>query len=478
MHSISDREAAITQMAESEEWISALRVHVREIIEGEAFKGSNRCGRFLTYIVDQSIAGRFESLKERVIGLELFERSPTYDTSEDAIVRVTASDVRKRLLQHYGKYGSASEFRISLPLGSYIPEIIRTPAGNGARIDTHRTHENATVPNALPAGREGTQPNAVRAASAPKVASGVEGESVPAKQRSVLWWMAIAAGLVVLNLGIWGVAWKHAPSGAGDAVLPLPWSAFFSSAHPIHLITSDPDIAGIQILTGSRISVSDYANHNYLPKQNRLSDEVKRFCLTLLGGDKAASIDAQIAANLGAIAKSASRTLDVQGARTFQFSNLKSDDNFIFLGSPSSDPWATIFSDQLDFRIVPSNNPGEEMIQNAHPAAGERQFYVPTAKGGATGESYAIVAFIGNPDQYGQVMLLAGANREGTQAAGKLVADLPRLSAALQTCGLQPGSAPRHFELLLHVKTMAGSPGQFDVESCHLLAGPPARQAS
>ena len=58
-----------------------------------------------------------------MIGLELFERSPAYDTGEDAIVRVTASDVRKRLLQHYGKYGAASEFRISLPLGSYIPEI-------------------------------------------------------------------------------------------------------------------------------------------------------------------------------------------------------------------------------------------------------------------------------------------------------------------------------------------------------------------
>jgi hypothetical protein len=287
--------------------------------------------------------------------------------------------------------------------------------------------------------------------------------------------MAIAAGLVVLNLGVWGVAWRHAPSAASDATLSLPWSAFFNSAHPVHLITSDPDIAGIQILTGSRISVSDYANHNYLPEQNRLSDEVKRFCLTLLGGDKAASIDAQIAANLGAIAKSASRTLEVQGARTFQFSNLKTDDNFIFLGSPSSDPWVTVFNDQLDFRIVPSNEPGGEMIQNVHPAPGEQQFYVPTAQGGGTGESYAIVAFIGNPDQYGHVILLAGANREGTQAAGKLVADLPRLSAALQKCGLQPASAPRHFELVLHVKTMAGSPGQFDVETCHLLPGPTSR---
>src|SRR5579862_6078809 len=127
MHSVEEREAAIAHMAESEEWTAALRAHVQEIVEGEAFRGSGRCGRFLTYIVNQSVAGHFESLKERMIGLELFERSPAYDTGEDAIVRVTASDVRKRLLQHYGKYGVTSEFRISLPLGSYIPEITREP---------------------------------------------------------------------------------------------------------------------------------------------------------------------------------------------------------------------------------------------------------------------------------------------------------------------------------------------------------------
>src|SRR6202007_2347544 len=98
---------------------------LKEVIEGAAFKASQRSGQFLKYIVDQAIAGHFESLKERVIGVELFGRSPSYDTGEDAIVRVTASDVRRRLLQHYGRYGTASEFRISLPLGSYIPEIAR-----------------------------------------------------------------------------------------------------------------------------------------------------------------------------------------------------------------------------------------------------------------------------------------------------------------------------------------------------------------
>src|SRR5580698_2629767 len=124
-HQVDARTAELAKITETNEDIALLQRHVKEVIEGAAFKGSNRSGQFLQYIVDQAIAGHFESLKERVIGVELFGRTPSYDTGDDAIVRVTASDVRKRLLQHYGRYGATSEFRISLPLGSYIPEIIR-----------------------------------------------------------------------------------------------------------------------------------------------------------------------------------------------------------------------------------------------------------------------------------------------------------------------------------------------------------------
>ncbi len=114
------RTSETAKILDTEKDIELFQEHLREVIEGPAFKASHRSGQFLKYIVDQAIAGHFDSLKERVIGIELFGRSPSYDTGEDAIVRVTASDVRKRLLQHYGKDGATSEFRISLPLGAYI----------------------------------------------------------------------------------------------------------------------------------------------------------------------------------------------------------------------------------------------------------------------------------------------------------------------------------------------------------------------
>ena len=111
------REAEIAKIASSKEEVTLLREHLQEIIEGKAFKGSHRSAQFLAFIVNQAITGRFDSLKERVIGVELFGRSPSYDTGEDAIVRVTATDVRKRLFQHYGENGTSSPFRLSLPLG-------------------------------------------------------------------------------------------------------------------------------------------------------------------------------------------------------------------------------------------------------------------------------------------------------------------------------------------------------------------------
>ena len=139
------------------------------------------------------------------------------------------------------------------------------------------------------------------------------------------------------------------------------------------------------------------------------------------------------------------------------------------MGSPQTDPWFSLFNDQLDFQITFDNDLKEEIVRDVRPTGKERATYIPTAKGWDTGESFALVALVHNPDQSGQVLLIAGLSAEGTQAAGKLVTDLPRIRATLQNCGISPSGPPKHFELLLGVKTMARYPSQFDVISCHLL---------
>lgn len=467
---IGEREAAITQFVRSDEVRAALRKHLREIVEGAAFKGSHRSAKFLDYIVERAMAGSFDSLKERMIGIELFGRLPSYDTSEDAIVRVTASDVRKRLLQHYGSSETASQIRIGLPPGTYLPEFTRT-------------HEivAASGSGESPPGSVAAHPGKDLADPAPPIASTSQEHALDIRRSKAgygRWWIA-AAAFAVLNMLVWVAAWKHVVPVMAPAS-DLTWSALFASPHPTHLVASDPDIEAIQILTDVPLSLSDYANRRYLPESDRLPDPVKQICKDMLHGDKATTTDMGIAVDIAGLAKSYAKKIDVIGARDLQFSNLKTDDNFIFLGSPLSNPWFSAFNDQLDFRFVPEAKPAHnfsdvEIVRNFRPHPGEPPSYVPTAKGGATGESFAIVAMVGNPDQNGQVLLLAGANREGTQAAGKLVTNLPRLSAALRTCGLAMPGPLKHFEMLLRVDTMAGYATQTAVAACHLLPAPAPR---
>jgi hypothetical protein len=455
------RAAEIAKIVVTKEDVAALQQHLKDVMEGAAFKGSHRSGQFLKYIVDGALAGHFESLKERVIGVELFGRSPSYDTGEDAIVRVTASDVRKRLLQHYGRYGATSEFRISLPLGSYIPEFTRS-AHVGASSVQPSPDQKATPPQ-----QESHQDSHVLTLPVP-ASSALDAASKPRSFR--FRWLAIGITLIALNLVAGVTIFRNRSALSGAQPIPvLPWSFLFNSTRATQLITSDPNIAEIQMLTGTEISISDYANHNYLSEPNKLTPEVAGFCRNILRGDKTAAVDVPIAVNIAELAQTRGKKISVHAARSIQLSDLKTDDNFIFLGSPRSNPWSDLFSNQLDFRIVFDPASGQEIIRNVNRRPNELAEYVPTALGWATGQSFAIIAVVQNPDQSGHVLLVAGANGEGTGAAGKLITDSPRLSAALQKCGISPSGPQQHFEMLLQLNTMAGSPSNVDVVACHIL---------
>lgn len=433
----------------TEDDFTGVRKHLKEIIEGAAFRGSQRSTQFLRYVVEQAISGHLESLKERAIGIELFGRPATYDTGEDAIVRVTASDVRRRLSHHYTISGNTSAVRISLPPGSYLPEI--------ACDSVHPAI--AAAPRPAPGSTDSDESSASR-----------EIMRIPGlDRRSILVWLLIAICLVGSNAASWMLSGRLHSSAGPPQNSVVPWSALFYKEHPTILVTSDPNIAEIQGLTRSIVTVSDYANRQYIPAEGILPPDLDRFAQHILRGDKAANVDTPIVAGIAELAQANSGTLRIRPARDFRFSDLDTDSNFVFLGSPRTDPWVTLFDDQLDFRFYFDKGSWQEVIRNAHPRPGEAAEYVPTAKGLATGESFATISFVRNSDHAGQVLLLAGANAEGTKATGELVTDIPRLSAALQHCGIRSFGPEQHFQLLLHLNIMAGSPRTFDVLSCHIL---------
>jgi hypothetical protein len=70
------------------------------ILSSYHFRGSKRYPALLSYVVNAALDGRAGDLKERTLGIEVFDRDPAYDTSADTVVRFTAGEVRKRIAQY------------------------------------------------------------------------------------------------------------------------------------------------------------------------------------------------------------------------------------------------------------------------------------------------------------------------------------------------------------------------------------------
>ena len=100
-----------------------VREELRNILASEAFKGGKRAQDFLQLVVEHALAGRFENLRERMLGVEMFGRPVDYDTANDAVVRVKATEVRRRLAQYYASLETPPSVRIDLPPGSYVPQF-------------------------------------------------------------------------------------------------------------------------------------------------------------------------------------------------------------------------------------------------------------------------------------------------------------------------------------------------------------------
>jgi TolB-like protein len=104
-----------------------VRHHLNEVKASHGFAGSKRSQDFLQLIVDHTLEGDFQSLRERMIGAELFGRPIDYDTGSDAVVRVKANEIRKKLAQYYLETDRNPAIRIELPSGSYVPRFIFGP---------------------------------------------------------------------------------------------------------------------------------------------------------------------------------------------------------------------------------------------------------------------------------------------------------------------------------------------------------------
>ena len=159
----------------------AIREQLVRILNSGPFHHAQRRQRFLEYIVNELLAGRGERLKGYNVAQAVFDRTDTFDSNVDPIVRLEAGRLRDRLREYYDGDGQDDPIRVELPKGTYTPHIeFRQAPTRDPRLD--------------------------------RVA--------PTKQL-----MLAAAVLLIIMLGLWGLQhWNSGPSlpdKSSVAVLPF-----------------------------------------------------------------------------------------------------------------------------------------------------------------------------------------------------------------------------------------------------------------
>src|ERR1700734_3587743 len=98
----------------------AITDQLNRLVTSPLFSHSKRFPIFLRFVVEQTLAGEADNIKERTLGIEIFERDASY---------VTAAEIRKRVAQYYQDPSHERELCISLPPGSYIPQFSQPKGG-------------------------------------------------------------------------------------------------------------------------------------------------------------------------------------------------------------------------------------------------------------------------------------------------------------------------------------------------------------
>jgi hypothetical protein len=134
------REYAVISKPTSEGEIAqeAIREELSRILESSIFVQSDRLGRFLRYTVETTLAGDAETLKEYLIGTEVYDRKPPYHPSVDSIVRSEARRLRSKLKEYYESVGRNDSVFIYYRPGSYVPAFRRRDKHEGGGLATDR----------------------------------------------------------------------------------------------------------------------------------------------------------------------------------------------------------------------------------------------------------------------------------------------------------------------------------------------------
>ena len=386
----------------------AIRSQLAQILASPEFCASHRCQEFLRFVVDETLAGHAAVLKERTIGVEAFGRAADYETNLDGVVRIKASEVRKRLSLYYAGSGKTANVVVELPVGSYVP--------------TFAARESSST------GSVAENPETAAAVSRDQVAhdSGFEHR----RRNSLIGTALIAAGLIVaISLSAYWWHSQHTPS-----VLNEFWEPMIRGSGPV-------------LIAAAYVPV--YAHDGRVPgDQGKLLPMSDQY---VGGGDLVAA--ARVAGMLGRMG----RASEVRVGNAISFEDLRNSPT-VLIGY-SSTQWKDVTQ---DFRFYVDDSDRGMIRDNGKPTEWyphniTRDFH--------TDEDYAVISRAFLPQTHSMLVLISGCTQYGTEGAADLITNPELLAGALREA--PAGWQHKNLQLVLRMQVIANAPASPKVIAMH-----------
>lgn len=424
------------------------------ILNSPVFQPSKRGQQFLSYVVHHRLDGNHDRLKERTIGVDLFQRPVGYATGDDPVVRVQAGEVRRRLEQYYQANHNSSEVRIELHVGSYSPEFKWVRKDEQAQPQPLLAAEPETPEAVHRTVSDLTQ------AETPLPAGAVH---LSGRRRWLFWTLAVCALIILAALGVMGARFYRAR--AMQSVLQKFWAPAVSSPEPILICLAKPPVY--------RPSVKLYQRHAKSPDQflgqfARLTQEPElKPDDKLTWGDMdeypdygLATGDVYTAVQLSSLFGQIGKKNQVRIGGDYSFEDLRSSPAVVI--GAFNNRWTMQMTSNLHFEFADQGD--QSIIRESGPSG--RIWYSTNGANGKAVLDYAIVTRLLNSTTGQFVVIVAGIRSYGTQAAGEFVSNPEYLKAALQTA--PQGWEGKNMQILLQTSVTDGLPGPPQVVGIHV----------
>jgi hypothetical protein len=402
---------------------------VQRIVSSLPFQKSARLRELLEYLAEQTLHGHSQNLTEQHIGNALFNKPSGYDPLEDSSVRVHVRQLRLKLHEYFDEEGRNESLILTIPKGSYTPLFKPAPKVQ------ERPAEGLAVP----------PPN-------------------PWRRRALLASTLCGVLLVVSAVLLFENAKRSISAEAATVAPPWPFSQVFDPRHQTIIVVADSNYGMSRILSGQSGSLEQYLRRDFMqaPAGRKLTGAGSRLSEYIINSTLTSFADVADVATLLNIAGPLQKRVSVRFPRDLGLRDLDHD-NFVFIGSPASNPWASLYQNRLNFREGESIvGDSVKFFVNTNPLPGEQARYEGLRWTGSVGEDYATIALLPNNTHDGSVLALQGLQQEGTEAAGRFLADAENRRQLKVALGLPTSldSFPENvwFEALIRSRTVAGAP--------------------